>query len=85
MVVSGNIISFIQPKAGTILFKELPGIPLTTREQVFYYTDVCTLNKCFIIIILIFNDSYCCNGTLSLQTLKIPSTNQIIGNQNWRQ
>lgn len=35
-------ISFIQPEARTI--------PLTTSEQMFYNTDVYTLNNCFIII-----------------------------------
>ena len=31
-----------------------------TSELVLYYTDVYTLNKCFIIIILIFDDDVEC-------------------------
>ena len=26
-----------------------------------YHTDIFTLNKCFLVIVLIFNDSYCRN------------------------
>ena len=58
-------------------------ILLTTSELVFYYTEVFTLNNCFIITFDDVVELFSITDTLITQNK--PSTNQITVNKNLRQ
>ena len=61
----------------------------TSSACVFNYTGVYTLNKCLLLsyryITTFIGIAELSNVTKALITLRIPSTNQIRGNQKWRQ